>query len=213
MPKIKKIHENFRGKYTEFIIFFNEKHQFHIQNCPADVIELGGLFNRQNTLSDIIIRFKQALQTYHEKSKNRREVILLSIVVGTQYSMNYTAVGTYSADPSNPFHAFSGSGGFDGISGHGFSIDYKVAVEYSVGEKIDYKNTVKNEATGDYDEGVSAVRLHKDQIVLPYSIDTVAFLDSTQLGLRGLILKVVEFFSQEPATLVQAIKDNTKLLS
>lgn len=115
---------------VEFKIYYTSSKGFFARGIPSDVLA----FQKKpsfgfDTEAELRKFLREAIDTYHEKTKKSRKVIAYILKLTTCLSMNKVEQGHYSGTkPWLPSDYSPFNYGLDG-GGHGFSIKWKILME------------------------------------------------------------------------------------
>lgn len=214
MPKIGKESFYIKGMFRTFEMWYNRDKGFYFKDFPDEVFKLSTdyeSFRGASTEGKLIESTHTAIHQFHENSKTQRKVIVVNLILGTDYLMNKTGHGQYQGlknGISRDFMDKVQGASFERMTSRGMSFEYRV---YWL---ID-KNGLKFHNVGENDVVLSHVSSLTPEkcLYMDYTEERESFMIGVMSTFDQLALKFIEFFSSEDLQLKIDSSPNNKLLS
>lgn len=187
MPKIGTRIEKIKEQHVELVIWYTQENGFFYKGLPADFTNISDFINGGYKSEDALLdSFRDALNDYHERTKQTKKVILYSLRGSTEMVMNKVGAGCYSGKKMGVSDKFSTIEG----GGYVFGFDYMVLVETSGTDKKRYYQLKEDGSTG------REMRIGSDLYKIDWTPQREQFFKDMIGNLQRLVNDVSSFFDQ-----------------
>lgn len=212
MPKVDKIDVMIKNERKTFEVWYNAKEHFFIKHFPSEVERITGLnVNNQASMDGLRSAVRDALEKYHELTRQTRKVIAYRLQLSGSLYMNPTQDDNFNGEHVGlrPWVPQQGRGKVMstpfGSTKHTIGLDYRLYIE-STTDKIRYF-----EIKDRMDNLGHECRLEKEAIVIDWTEEREKGLDDIIAAMKVLAERIGTVLL-DPEKTIQMLEAGIKLL-
>jgi hypothetical protein len=205
MPLITKKPHKIAGKNYEVHIYYSSTRGFYVHKGLPDemasyIENLSSKISGEPTEASLNTVLNQLILEYEQKIKTNRLVLVINCVLGhTTHDLMGWEHGSHRNNPlwGNWDHS---------VKGHGFSIEFCVCREFSVGDQKDYRSRDSSDNGGRILRNNSFFRPGDNSIVIEYSEERAEFLMKMAEAAKGIGEGLAAFFTKDEALMIDRVE-------
>lgn len=204
MPKITRKFYKFQSTHIPVDICYSENKHFYAKGVPEDVLRLDeGLLSGFDTEEELFDSLRKIFQSFHEKIKKSRKVIVYSFNMTSELYMKKISYGFEGCKSWVP-RGFVGRRSHYGESdGYGFGIEWEVLMEVKAEETTYHK--IQGDGSLGYKQEVSG------KTMIDWTPEREEALKEVYVSIEEMVKRIVKVLA-DPKSFIKMLDSGTKLL-
>lgn len=212
MPKVGRVNLNFTGSTAVFELWYDQTRKFYLKGLPADFTqvmeeELPAGFDTEDDLRNTLLAM---VETYKERTKQRRRVLMFKVTGSAKLTMHYNGDGSYTGRKKGVSERIARAdfGSEDAEIG----VTYKIADEITRGAGVKKYYPLKEDDTPGSPMNLGGQSGTGAWNVIDWTPEAEEFFSGIYQGMQQLLFKMSAFFSGDEHELAAKIASAGQLL-